>query len=78
MCHGFQEITWHTTFFNGHARKMKKKPYITKKICQPYLWISQRLLIYNTWPSARKTKDKCFLKTSIKFHCEEQKTKSSN
>ena len=25
MCHGFQEITWHTTFFNSHARKMKKK-----------------------------------------------------
>ena len=24
MCHGFQEVTWHTTFFNSHARKMEK------------------------------------------------------
>ena len=24
MCHGFQKVTWHTTFFNSHARKMEK------------------------------------------------------
>ena len=24
MCHGFQEITWHTTFFNSHAREWRK------------------------------------------------------
>ena len=24
MCHGFQKITWHTTFFNSDARKMEK------------------------------------------------------
>ena len=25
MCHGFQEIISHTTFFNSHARKMEKE-----------------------------------------------------
>ena len=25
MCHGFQEITLHTTFFNSHVSKMEKK-----------------------------------------------------
>ena len=24
MCHRFQEITWHTTFFNLHAKKWKE------------------------------------------------------
>ena len=24
MCHEFQEVSWHTTFFNNHTRKMEK------------------------------------------------------
>ena len=24
LCHGFQEITWRTAYFNSHVRKMEK------------------------------------------------------
>ena len=40
MCFAFQEISWHTMFFNNHARKKEKKlsrRYKKENVtCQPY------------------------------------------
>ena len=61
MCDGFQEIAWHTTFFNSHAKKMEKSFRLRRK------YVSH-IYGYKSWPSSSKTKGVWFLKTSIKFH----------
>ena len=54
MCHGFQEITWYTTFFNSHARKMEKKALGKKE--KVYSFSKPTLCFMCSLPEEQKTK----------------------
>ena len=68
MCHGFQEITWHTTFFNDHARKMKKKNLISQRKYVSHIYGSLKDFWYITHGLLlAKLKTNVFLKQALSF-----------
>ena len=47
MCHRFQEVIWHTTFFTSHARKMEKALQKEENMSTMFMDLSKAFDIIN-------------------------------
>ena len=69
MCHGFEEVTWHTTFFNSHARKWKKSLDKEEKTSAIFMDLSKAFDTTNPDLLLGKLKAYDFSKQALSFMC---------
>ena len=79
MCHRFQEVIWHTTFFISHARKMEKALQKEENMSTMFMDLSKAFDTISNDLLLAKLKAYGFSKQALSFMlAEEQKTKSSH
>ena len=69
MCHGFEEVTWHTTFFNSHARKWKKALDKEENMSAIFMNLSKAFDAINHDLLLAKLKAYGFSKQALSFMC---------